>query len=124
MCETTRRVVPGVLFCLLVPFQPESPRFLVEHGQYERAARSLAFVARTSPEDKAVLATIEEIKADFAGRSNLSVLQQIVHMFDSRAIALRCFIPSLVMFFQQWTGTNAINYFSPQVRVRSYSQGY
>ncbi|KAJ7859131.1 general substrate transporter [Mycena olivaceomarginata] len=109
------QVVPGVLFCLLVPFQPESPRFLVEHGQYERAARSLAFVARTSPEDKAVLATIEEIKADFAGRSNLSVLQQIVHMFDSRAIALRCFIPSLVMFFQQWTGTNAINYFSPQI---------
>ncbi|KAF7336769.1 putative quinate permease [Mycena venus] len=108
------QVFPGVLFCLLVPFQPESPRFLVEHGQYDRAARSLAFVARTTPDDKAVLATIEEIKADFANSSNLSVLQQIFHMFDSRAIALRCLIPSLVMFFQQWTGTNAINYFSPQ----------
>jgi hypothetical protein len=113
MC--TPRVVPGVLFVLLVPFQPESPRFLAEHGQYERAARSLAFVARTSPDDKAVLATVEEIKADFAGRANLSLLQQFPRMFDSRAIALRCAIPSLVMFFQQWTGTNAINYFSPQI---------
>ncbi|KAJ7170852.1 general substrate transporter [Mycena crocata] len=109
------QVVPGVLFVLLIPFQPESPRFLVEHGQDERAARSLAFVARTSPDDKAVLNTIEEIKADFAGRSNLSVLEQIRHTVDSRAIFLRSTIPALVMFFQQWTGTNAINYFSPQI---------
>ncbi|KAJ7455264.1 general substrate transporter [Mycena galericulata] len=100
------RLIPGVLFVLLVPFQPESPRFLVEHGQYERAARSLAYVARTSPDDKA---------SDFSGRTNLSVLQQIREMAGSRAIALRCAIPSIVMFFQQWTGTNAINYFSPQI---------
>ncbi|KAJ6576708.1 general substrate transporter [Mycena vulgaris] len=93
------QVIPGLLFVLLVPFQPESPRFLVENGHYERAARSLAF----------------EIKADFAGRTQLSVFQQIAHMADSHAIALRCAIPSLVMFFQQWTGTNAINYFSPQI---------
>ncbi|KAJ7707517.1 general substrate transporter [Mycena rosella] len=109
------QVIPGVLFVLLVPFQPESPRFLVENGHDERAARSLAFVARTSVDDKAVLATIEEIKANFAGRAQLSVFQQIRHMADSRAIALRCAIPSLVLFFQQWTGTNAINYFSPQI---------
>ncbi|KAJ6623978.1 general substrate transporter [Mycena sp. CBHHK59/15] len=109
------QIVPGLLFVLLVPFQPESPRYLVEHEQYDRAARSLAFVARTCPDDKAVLATIEEIKADFVGKNKLSILQQIVRMGESRAIALRCAIPSLVMFFQQWTGTNAINYFSPQI---------
>ncbi|KAJ7077152.1 general substrate transporter [Mycena belliarum] len=109
------QVIPGVLFVLLVPFQPESPRFLVEKGQLERAARSLAFVARTSADDPAVLATIEEIKADFAGRAQLSVWQQVREMTNSRALALRCAIPSIVMFCQQWTGTNAINYFSPQI---------
>ncbi|KAJ7761960.1 general substrate transporter [Mycena maculata] len=109
------QVIPGVIFVLLIPFQPESPRFLVEHGQYERAAQSLAFVARTTPDDKAVLLTIAEIKADFAGRTHLSVPEQIRQMASSRAIALRCAIPSIVMFFQQWTGTNAINYFSPQI---------
>ncbi|KAJ7158562.1 general substrate transporter [Mycena filopes] len=91
------QVIPGVLFILLVPFQPESPRFLVEQGHYDRAARSLAFVTRTSPDDKVVLATVEEIKADFAGRSNLSILQQLKHMGDSRAIAIRCAIPSIVI---------------------------
>ncbi|KAF8206222.1 general substrate transporter [Mycena galopus ATCC 62051] len=109
------QVFPGVLFCLLVPFQPESPRFLVERGDPAAAARSLAFVARTSPTDKAVLATVAEIQADFAGRTRLGVWAQIRGMFATRAIALRCLIPSLVMFGQQWTGTNAINYFSPEI---------
>ncbi|KAJ7650111.1 general substrate transporter [Roridomyces roridus] len=109
------QVVPGVLFLLLIPFQPESPRFLVERGQYERAAQSLARVARTSPDDKAVLATIEEIKANFANRTDLSVVEQVKEILGSRTIALRWAIPSIVMLFQQLTGTNAINYFSPQI---------
>ncbi len=96
-------------------FQPESPRWLVEHQQYDRAARTLAFVARTSVDDETVQATLEEIKSDFEGKQKLSLLSQFALMGESRSIALRCFIPSLVMFFQQWTGTNAINYFSPQI---------
>ncbi|KAJ7625312.1 general substrate transporter [Mycena polygramma] len=109
------QVVPGLLFLLVMPFQPESPRFMVEHEQYDRAAQTLAFLNRTTAEDSAILATIEEIKVDFAGKQKLSISEQIMRMGDSRAVALRCFIPSLVMFFQQWTGTNAINYFSPQI---------
>ncbi|KAJ7689164.1 general substrate transporter [Mycena rosella] len=109
------QIVPGVLFLLVIPFQPESPRYMVEHEQYARAARTLASLARTAPDDNAVLATIEEIKADFVGKVKLSVFQQIGRMGTSRGVALRCFIPSLVMIFQQCTGTNVINYFSPEV---------
>ncbi|KAJ6584126.1 general substrate transporter [Mycena vulgaris] len=109
------QIIPGVLFLLVIPFQPESPRYMVEHEQYERAAQTLAFLARTTPDDPVILTTIEEIKADFVGNAKLSILQQISRMGESRGVALRCFIPPLVMFFQQWTGTNAINYFSPQI---------
>ncbi|KAK0446276.1 general substrate transporter [Armillaria borealis] len=109
------QMVPGVLFTIAMLFQPESPRWLVEHQQYDRAARTLAFVARTSVEDETVQATLAEIKSDFEGKQKLPLLNQFVLMGESRSIALRCFIPSLVMFFQQWTGTNAINYFSPQI---------
>ncbi|KAF7316717.1 MFS domain-containing protein [Mycena chlorophos] len=108
------QVIPGVLFVLLIPWQPESPRFLVEHGKLDEAARALAYVARTSVEDPKVVETVQEIKADFEGRKELGILQQIRHFADSRAIALRCFIPSLTMFFQQ-ERTNAINYYSPTV---------
>ncbi|KAE9405224.1 general substrate transporter [Gymnopus androsaceus JB14] len=95
------QIIPGALFLIAMLFQPESPRWLVEKGKYDQAARTLAHVARTTPEDPAVLVTLEEIKEEAMGAS--------------RAIALRCAIPSIVMFFQQWTGTNAINYFSPEI---------
>ncbi|KAH0585339.1 hypothetical protein H2248_008580 [Termitomyces sp. 'cryptogamus'] len=109
------QMIPGILFLLTVCFQPESPRWLVEHGKEEAAAKALAFVGRTSPEDGDILRTIEEIKASFVGKEDPPLLKQFLAMGESRVIALRCFIPSLVMFFQQWTGTNAINYFSPQI---------
>jgi MFS family permease len=115
LIEMINRIVPGVLFLLVMPFQPESPRYMVEKDEYDSAARTLAFLSRTTPDDPIILATIEEIKADFGGKRMLSVSQQIMRMCESRAVALRSFIPALVMFFQQWTGTNAINYFSPQI---------
>jgi hypothetical protein len=113
--EKMNRIVPGVLFLVVMPFQPESPRYMVEREQYDRAARTLAYLNRTAVDDLFILETIEEIKTDFVGKRQLSTLQQIRRMGESQGIALRCFIPSLVMFFQQWTGTNAINYFSPAI---------
>ncbi|KAF8896181.1 general substrate transporter [Infundibulicybe gibba] len=109
------QLIPGILFVIAMVFQPESPRWLVERGKYEQAAQVLAFVGRTTTDDAEVKMTLEKIQADFAGKREMRLCQQFTHMKQSRSIALRCFIPSLVMFFQQWTGTNAINYFSPQI---------
>ena len=105
------RMVPGVLFVIAMLFQPESPRWLVEHGHPERAARAFGYVARLSPDDPIVQNTVADIKADFETREEVPVWKQFKQMGESRAIALRCFLPSLFMFFQQWTGTNSINYF-------------
>lgn len=109
------QLVPGVLFILLMIPQPESPRWLVEQERYDEAARTLAYVVRTSVDDKAVLITLDEIKADFIGKQRTSLVTQFRMMGESRQVALRCLIPSILTFLQQWTGTNAINYFSPQI---------
>ncbi|KIK97019.1 hypothetical protein PAXRUDRAFT_137157 [Paxillus rubicundulus Ve08.2h10] len=109
------QIVPGVLFILFLFPQPESPRWLAEQKRYGEAAKSLAYVARKSIDDEAVLSILDEIKADLAGKQKTSILKQFRMMGESRITALRAFIPSLVMLFQQWTGTNAINYFSPQI---------
>jgi hypothetical protein len=81
--------------------QPESPRWLVEHEQHEKAAAILARTSGKDINDPTVVQTLEEIKQEFDGREKLSIMQQIRRMGESRYIALRCFIPSLVMFFQQ-----------------------
>lgn len=111
----TMQIIPGVIFVIGMLFQPESPRWLVEHGHRDRAASSLARTAGTTPDDPAVQFTLSEIEAEFAGKERASLLKQFRMMGESRHTVLRSFIPSLVMFFQQWTGTNAINYFSPQI---------
>uniref|UniRef100_A0A0W0F923 Major facilitator superfamily (MFS) profile domain-containing protein n=1 Tax=Moniliophthora roreri TaxID=221103 RepID=A0A0W0F923_MONRR len=109
------QMIPGVLFLFSMVFQPESPRWLVEHGRPDEAAQTLAYIAQVSPEDESVQVTLDEIKAEFAGKKALSLWQQFLGMGESWPIVHRCFVPPLVMFFQQWTGTNAINYFSPQI---------
>ncbi|KAG1829724.1 general substrate transporter [Suillus subalutaceus] len=109
------QLVPGVLFVFLMIPQPESPRWLVEQERYDEAARTLAYVIRTSVDDNVVLLTLDEIKADYIGKQRTSLVTQFRMMGESRQIALRCSIPSILTFFQQWTGTNAINYFSPQI---------
>ncbi|KAH7884796.1 general substrate transporter [Phlebopus sp. FC_14] len=107
------QLIPGVIFFILMLFQPESPRWLVERGRYDDAAKSLAHIARKDPSDDAVQLTLNEIRADFVGKHRLSILDQFKRMGENRIIALRCIIPSLATFFQQWSGTNAINYYSP-----------
>ncbi|CAK5284033.1 unnamed protein product [Mycena citricolor] len=109
------RIVPALIFLLCLPWQPESPRFMIETERYDRAAEILAYLAHTTTEDPLILATVEEVNTDFLGKRRLPLMKQLQQMNETHGIALRCFIPSLVMLFQQLTGTNAINYFSPMI---------
>jgi sugar porter (SP) family MFS transporter len=109
------QLVPGVLFVLSMLPQPESPRWLVEQERYDEAAETLAYVVRTSVDDKAVLLTLDEIKADFMGKQRTSLLTQFRMMGESRETVLRCLFPSIITFWQRWTGADSANYFSPQI---------
>ncbi|KAG2033315.1 general substrate transporter [Suillus americanus] len=109
------QIIPGALLLFFMLFQPESPRWLVEHGRYEEAAAALAHIARKDQGDDAVVLTLGKIRADFIGKHRLPLLTQFRKMGESKIIFLRCIIPSLATFFQQWSGTNAINYYTPQI---------
>ncbi|KAG6337101.1 hypothetical protein ID866_1975 [Astraeus odoratus] len=109
------QVLPGLLFFTFMLFQPESPRWLVEHGRIQEAANALAYIVRKDPDDAGVQSTLSEIREEFAGKRDVSLLAQFRKMGESRIIALRCLIPSIATFFQQWSGTNAVNYYSPVI---------
>jgi hypothetical protein len=109
------QMVPGILFLLGILLQPESPRWLTEHGHGERAEKAMAFISGEAVDSDVVQETMLEMRRDFEGRAETSIWQQLRFMTETRSTAYRSIVPSLVMFFQQATGTNAINYYSPTV---------
>ncbi|SNX81362.1 related to quinate transport protein [Melanopsichium pennsylvanicum] len=107
--------LPGILFVVTLFFQPESPRWLVEQQRNVEAQRALARINRMSLDHPVVVGILTEIEEDLMGKSGLNLRQQLRMAFSDSVTTYRVFIGALLMFFQQWTGTNSINYYSPQI---------
>lgn len=108
------QMLPG-LFLLLVAFQNESPRWLIEKNRISEARQALAHVRGLSEDDRALQEEIEEIVADFEGKEQLSLAMQMKAACSSKQMFYQSSIGVILMFWQQWTGTNSINYYSPQI---------
>ncbi|KAG8738412.1 hypothetical protein FRC12_016764 [Ceratobasidium sp. 428] len=109
------QMLPGVIMTIGMVTQPESPRYLVQRGNVEEAARSLGRLRGRPADDPAVRGVLAEIIADFEGKHQLSLWQQSKASFVDATTFYRVFIALIVMFFQQWTGTNSINIYSPEI---------
>ena len=122
----------AVLFFGMI-WMPFSPRWLVHHGREEEARRTLASL-RDLPEDHELI-ELEylEIKAQsmFEKRSiaekfphlaqltawNTFKLQFVAigALFKTKAMFKRVIVATVTMFFQQWSGINAVLYYAPSI---------
>lgn len=129
--------IPGVIVLTGIVFQNESPRWLVEKNRIEEARTALARVRAKAIDDPDVESELQEIVEDFNGHEKMPLLGQIKATYSDRKILYRFCMAVVLMFFQQWTGTNceslpysprpycqmktyadfprAINYYSPQI---------
>ncbi len=99
--------IPAVIYCILVFFVPESPRWLMVHrGDYDTARRTLEI---SDPEgvDEAILALHKSIEEDNQ-RESLSA-------FLTKRFSVPIFLAILIAFFNQMSGINAVIYFAPRV---------
>ena len=101
-------VVPAAIFGLGMVFLPESPRWLAEHGQLDRARAMLARIRGTSDVDIEMREIVEGIERAQDQRGRLS---------DLLAPSLR---PALLVgiglaVFQQVTGINTVIYYAPLI---------
>ncbi|KAF2090704.1 MFS quinate transporter-like protein QutD [Saccharata proteae CBS 121410] len=109
------QMLPGALLLMGIVFQNESPRWLVEKNKLHEAKRALAHVRAKDEDDESVLQELDEIIADFAGHEKLSLRSQLKAVCESKPMFYRSSMAVVLMFWQQWTGTNSINYYSPQI---------
>lgn len=109
------QMLPGVLLLIGIMFQNESPRWLVEKNKIDQARRALAHVRAREIDDPAVSQELEEIVTDFNGHEKMPLLAQLKVTFSNGKAFYTFAMAVMLMFFQQWTGTNSINYYSPQI---------
>ncbi|KAJ6494861.1 general substrate transporter [Mycena vitilis] len=129
------QLVPAVILGVGILFMPFSPRWLVNQGRDDEALAVLSH-ARGLPEDSD-LVQIEflEIKAQYLFEKETSEIRfpqfqdgtfksdfklgfyAYWSLLRERSLLYRVAVGTLTMFFQQWTGINAVLYYAPSIFV-------
>ncbi|KAF2201496.1 MFS sugar transporter-like protein [Delitschia confertaspora ATCC 74209] len=127
------QLVPAVLLGVGMIFMPFSPRWLTHHNRQEEARRVLAKLRDLPQDHELIELEFAEIQAQslFEKKSlaeNFPHLQDmswgsvaklqfvaIGSLFKTMPMFKRVALATLTMFFQQWTGINAILYYAPQI---------
>ncbi|KAM0691783.1 hypothetical protein Q7P36_007983 [Cladosporium allicinum] len=127
------QLFPAVILGIGMIFMPFSPRWLVHHDREADARKTLASLRNLSPDHDLIELEFLEIKAQsmFEKRTTAehfphladgsawsTVKLQFVaagSLFKSKAMFRRVMLATVTMFFQQWTGINAVLYYAPQI---------
>ncbi|KAL6714756.1 hypothetical protein ACLMJK_008181 [Lecanora helva] len=127
------QLIPGLALGIGMIFMPFSPRWLIHHGREPEARRVLASL-RSLPENHELIELeFLEIKAQsvFEKRSTASKWPHLVNLtplnifklqfvaigslFRTQAMFRRVIVATVTMFFQQFTGINAVLYYAPSI---------
>ncbi|KAK0343666.1 hypothetical protein LTR59_014727 [Friedmanniomyces endolithicus] len=127
------QLAPALLLGAGILFMPFSPRWLEHHGREAEARKTLASLRGLSQDHELIELEYAEIKAQslfekrtvaehfphLADGSSLSVIKlqfvAVASLFKSKPMLRRVGLATVTMFFQQWTGINAILYYAPQI---------
>jgi len=127
------QLFPALVLFAGILFMPFSPRWLVHHGRETEARRLLAQLRDLPQEHELVELEYMEIQAQsmFEKRTlrehfphlaeytpmNVFKLQfvAIASLFKTKAMFKRVIVATVTMFFQQWTGINAVLYYAPTI---------
>jgi MFS family permease len=112
------QLIPGGLLFFGAFWIPESPRWLFGQGRREEALKNLCWI-RKLPADE--LYIVEEVAfIDAALEEQRTVLgvgfwRPFVAVYNNRQTQWRFFLGGMLFLWQNGSGINAINYYSPTV---------
>ncbi|KAI1620249.1 MFS transporter [Exophiala viscosa] len=127
------QLAPALVLLVGMIFMPFTPRWLIHHGHEEDARRTLALLRNMPVDNELIELEFLEIKAQslFEKRTvehnfpHLAVLTPwnvvklqfvaIGSLFKTMPMFRRVIVATVTMFFQQWTGINAVLYYAPQI---------
>ncbi|KAJ5392052.1 hypothetical protein N7509_007542 [Penicillium cosmopolitanum] len=108
------QLIPGGLMLIGLFFLKESPRWLMKQGRQEEALKSLAYIRNETEDSEEVQREMAEIRAaiDEETLATEGVTWKECLQPSNR---YRFMIAFVMMFWQQFSGTNSIGYYAPQI---------
>ncbi|BFZ65070.1 hypothetical protein YB2330_006233 [Saitoella coloradoensis] len=127
------QLAPALVLGVGMIFMPFSPRWLMNQGREEEALQVLCRVRGLPPTHELIRIEFLEVKAqsmfeketqremfpNLQGGGWISNLKLEMHgylsLITTRSLFRRVAVACLIMFFQQWTGINAVLYYAPTI---------
>lgn len=127
------QIVPALILGVGTIFLPFSPRWLVGQGREEEALQVLSRTRQLPPDNELINLEFLEIKAQYIFEKETSErkyphlqdgsfksdfllgLYEYMSLFSTRTLRYRAAVATITMFFQQFTGINAILYYAPTI---------
>jgi Sugar (and other) transporter len=105
------QLLPGILLLLGTTAIPESPKFLIEKGQYEGAEAALAWLRGVPTDNRDVADEFTELLDDTEAMGALQARgSSLLHALRERSIRKRLGVGIGLMIAQNMVGLNALNY--------------
>ncbi|PHH56245.1 Quinate permease [Ceratocystis fimbriata CBS 114723] len=111
------QLIPAGLLLVGALFIPESPRWLFSKGQRELATKNLCWMRNLDASDKYIIEEISYIDKDietYNRNVGVGFWKPFLALKDSR-VQWRFFLGGMLFLWQNASGINAINYYSPTV---------
>jgi len=112
------QLVPASLLIISMVFQPESPRWLIQNSQSEKAIRGLSKIRMLSPDHEYIQWEVgmvqQQLEHENLLGANNNLLAKLKETF-SAGIRRRLFLGMALMMLQNLSGINALNYYSPTI---------
>ncbi|KAL2890428.1 Quinate permease [Ceratocystis lukuohia] len=111
------QLIPAGLLLVGALFIPESPRWLFSKGQRELATKNLCWMRNLDASDKYIIEEISYIDKDietYNRNVGVGFWKPFLALRDSR-VQWRFFLGGMLFLWQNASGINAINYYSPTV---------
>lgn len=108
------QLIPGGLMLIGLFFLKESPRWLLTKGRRDDALKSLAYIRNEPENSEAVQLEFAEITAAIDEESQATEGLTWTECLKP-SNRYRFFLAFVLMFWQQFSGTNSIGYYAPQI---------
>ena len=111
------QLIPAGLFAILVPLAAkESPRWLLMRGKREKAIKSLSYLRKLPEDHEYIVHEINDITVQVEHDISAvggGILGPVKGVFTKWYITRRLLLTTTLFIWQNGTGINAVNYYSP-----------